>query len=124
MHIEPTTPPRSARLIRARGGAFVALAALAGAALLSACGSSSSSSSTTKTNLDTAKIAVSIEQSILKQRHIHATVSCPTPIPQEVGKTFTCVARSTSTVNGKSTTVTTPFTVTVQSTKGYVTYHS
>jgi hypothetical protein len=133
MHIEPPTEsptPRSARRIRARGAAVVA--ALAGAALLSACGSSSSSTSTSgsspTTDLNTARIAKSIEESILKERHIHAKVSCPAVVPQETGKTFTCIATSTSTTTkgGKATsaTVTTPFTVTVQNSRGYVTYHS
>jgi hypothetical protein len=128
---EPTTPP-STRVVRARRGALAAVAALAGAALLSACGSSSSSSTTgggAKGNLDTARIALSIEQSILAQRHIHAKVTCPAAIPQETGKTFTCIATNTTTVTPKGgkptkTSVTTPFTVTVQNNRGYVTYHS
>jgi hypothetical protein len=134
MKIEPEpTTPRSTRAVRARRGAAAAFAALAGAALLSACGSSSSSSTTNsggaKGNLDTARIALSIEQSILAQRHIHAKVTCPAAIPQETGKTFTCIATNTTTVTphgGKptKTTVTTNFTVTVQNNRGYVTYHS
>jgi hypothetical protein len=112
----------------------MALAALAGAALLSACGSSSSKTSTeggsaSGAHLNTARIALSIEQSILKERHIHAKVSCPAVVAQETGKTFTCIATNTTTVTptgGKPTTrtVTTPFTVTVQNNRGYVTYHS
>jgi hypothetical protein len=80
--------------------------------------------------LDTARIALSIEDSILAQRHIHAKVTCPTAEPQETGHVFTCIATSTSTVTPKgggkpsAVTVTTPFTVTVQSSRGYVTYHS
>jgi hypothetical protein len=133
MHIEPPTEPHSpggTRFIRARGGALIA--ALAGAALLSACGSSSSTSGTSgsapTTDLNTARISKSIEESILKERHIHAKVSCPAVVPQETGKTFTCIATSTSTTSkgGKTSTatVTTPFTVTVQNSRGYVTYHS
>jgi hypothetical protein len=133
MNIEPEpTTPRSTRAVRARRGALAAVAALAGLALLSACGSSSSSSTTSsgaKGNLDTARIALSIEQSILAQRHIHAKVTCPAAVPQQTGKTFTCIATNTTTVTphgGKptKTTVTTPFTVTVQNNRGYVTYHS
>jgi hypothetical protein len=132
MQIEPPTPPRSARRARARRGAVLAVAALAGAALLSACGSSSSSTSTSGSasgkTLNTARIALSIEDSILSQRHIHAKVTCPATVPQEQGKTFTCIATSSSVVtkNGKkvASTVTTPFTVTQQNNRGYVTYHS
>jgi allophanate hydrolase subunit 2 len=133
MQIEPPTH-RSPRLIRAKGGALTALAALAGAALLSACGSSSSKTSTeagsaSGAHLNTARVALSIEQSILKERHIHAKVSCPAVVPQETGKTFTCIATNTTTVTPKGgkptrTTVTTPFTVTIQNNRGYVTYHS
>jgi len=132
MQTEPQTEPptpTSARLLRARHGALAALAALAGAALLSACGSSSSSSSSSGKTLDTARIALSIEDSILSERHIHAKVTCPASVPQEQGKTFTCIATSTTTTTTKgkkptSVTTTTPFTVTEQNSKGYVTYHS
>jgi hypothetical protein len=119
MHIEPPTP-KTARVIRARRGAIVA--ALACTALISACGSSSSSNSTAaKTNLDTKRIALSIEQSILSKRHVRATVSCPAVVPQEKGKTFVCIA-TYNTAKKPSSVVKTPFTVTVQSAQGYVTY--
>jgi hypothetical protein len=133
MLIEPEAPtPRSARRSGAKRGALAAIAALAGAALLSACGSSSSSttssSSVSGKTLDTARIALSIEDSILSQRHTHAKVTCPANEPQQVGHTFTCIATTTAhTAHGgktTATTVTTPFTVTVQNSKGYVTYHS
>jgi hypothetical protein len=133
MQIEPPTHINPRR-IRANRGALIAAAALAGAALLSACGSSSSSTtseagSVSGAHLNTARIALSIEQSILKERHIHAKVSCPAVVAQQTGKTFTCVATNTATVTPKggkptTTTVTTPFTVTVQNNRGYVTYHS
>lgn len=120
MHIEPPSPT-VARAVRARRGALVTATALACAALLSACGSSSSSTSSTaaKTNLNTAHVAVSIEQSILSERHVHAKVSCPAIVPQKQGKTFVCIA---TTFKGTKPTGKTPFAVTVQNDKGYVTY--
>jgi hypothetical protein len=98
------------------------LAALSSAALVSACGSSSSSTSTAgKTNLNTARVAHSIEQSILTQRHLKAKVTCPALVPQEAGKTFECeaVTRAATAPHKKTTT---PFLVTVQNVRGYVTY--
>jgi hypothetical protein len=132
MQIEPEAPtPRRVRRSGAKRGALAAVAALAGAALLSACGSSSSSTATSSVSgktLDTARIALSIEDSILSQRHTHAKVTCPANQPQEPGHTFTCIATTTAytTHEGKTTPtiVTTPFTVTVQNSRGYVTYHS
>jgi Domain of unknown function (DUF4333) len=94
--------------------------ALAGAALLGACGSSSSSS-TTKTRLNTARVATSIEQSILAQRHLHAKVVCPAVVPQEQGRTFECVATTKST-KPPFTVSKTPFVVTIKTDKGFVTY--
>jgi hypothetical protein len=90
--------------------------------LLSACGSSGSSNATVraKVNLNTPHVAAAIEQSILNQRHVHAKVSCPAKVPQEKGRTFVCIANvseGSASVRGK-----TPFTVTIQSNKGYVTY--
>ena len=100
----------------------MAVAALACAVLISACGSSSStSSSTTASNLDTTRVAASIEQSILGERHLHAKVVCPSAVPQEVGKTFECVATSTSTTKPFVVTKT-PFVVTIKNSRGYVTY--
>ena len=120
MHIEPPTP-RAARVVRVRRGAIVAVTALACAALMSACGSSSSTSSTAKTNLNTARVALAIEQSVLTERHIHAKVVCPAVVPQEQGKIFECVATTRST-KAPFTVTRTPFVVTVQNSKGYVTY--
>ena len=102
-------------------GAGASVTALACVALLSACGSSSSSTSTAKTNLNTARVALSIEQSILTERHLHSKVVCPTAVPQEAGKTFECIA-TTQTTKPPVKSVTTPFVVTIQNSKGYVTY--
>src|SRR5438067_8422676 len=94
---------------------------LASGALLGACGSSKKSTSTPKTNLDTARVARSIEQSIFAQRHLKASVVCPTGIPQEARRTFECVATTPQPKNPKKL-VKTPFVVTIQNSKGYVTY--
>ena len=117
----PIKPSRTSRVAgagshRAVVGVVVALGC---AALISACGSSGSSSSSTaaKTNLNIARVQRSIEQSIHAQRHLTSTVVCPTAVAQEKGKTFECVA----TIHAKKVTKT-PFVVTVQNEKGYVTY--
>jgi hypothetical protein len=122
MHIKPPTP-RTVTVVQARRGAIVAITALACAALLSACGgSSSSTSSTSTTNLDTARVARSIEASVLSERHLHVKVTCPVTVPQEAGRTFVCTAIGHSTKNPSVITTSTPFTVTIQNDKGYVTY--
>jgi ABC-type glycerol-3-phosphate transport system substrate-binding protein len=122
MLINPPNPSRSA-LAPSQRGAAGALAALACAALISACGSSGSSSSSTaaKTNLDTTRVARSIEQSILTERHLKSTVTCPSAVVQEQGKTFECVAAVSSASKPIKVTKTT-FVVTVKNDKGYVTY--
>ncbi len=100
-----------------------ALGLLACAVLIGACGSSKSSTNTASkaTTLNTARVAASIEKSIVAQRHLSATVVCPSAVPQEKGKTFECVATTRSLTKpvkvGK-----TPFVVTVQNSSGYVTY--
>ncbi len=121
MHTKPTTPT-TARVLRVRRGGIGAVVALACAALLGACGSSSTSSTSTTTKpVNTAQVAASIEQSILKERHLHAKVVCPTAVATEVGRTFECVATTTST-KAPFVVTKTPFVVTIQNTKGYVTY--
>ncbi len=119
MHPEPP----ASRVARARRGGVVALAALACAALLGACGSSNSSTTSTKAKIDLniARVEHSIEASILSQRHLKSTVVCPTVVAQEKGKTFECVATTTA-VKKPHGPVKTPFVVTVQTDKGYVTY--
>ena len=108
-----------------RFGAVALAASLAAVAFVSGCGGSSSSSTGTSTaapapsTLNTQRVAAAITQSIFKQRHLHATVNCPTGIPQVKGETFTCTASTTS--KGKKT-VTTPFKVTVVNARGFVTY--
>jgi hypothetical protein len=99
---------------------LVALAAVACAALISACGSSSSSTSGgATTTVDTARVAASIEETVLAKRKFHVKVVCPATVQAEVGKTFECIATPTA-ATGSKTPV--PFQVTVQNNKGYVTY--
>jgi hypothetical protein len=93
---------------------------------MSACGSSSTSTSSTgataaKVHLNTARVARSIEQSILTERHLHSTVVCPAVVVQEAGNTFECTA-TTRKATRPFTVSKTPFLVTVRSNKGYVTY--
>jgi hypothetical protein len=111
------------RAVSPRRGASVAATALACAVLVSACGSSSSSngSGAAKTNLNTAHVAVAIEQTLLEKRRLHAKVVCPAAVPQEAGKTFECIATSTA-VKPPHAVTNTPFLVTIQNNRGYVTY--
>jgi hypothetical protein len=108
-----------------RRGLLIAIAALGCGGLLSACGSSKGSTETSgggaKANVNTTKVAASIEQTILEKRHLHSTVVCPAAMPAEVGRTFECIATITSAKAPHATTKT-PFVVTIQSPRGYVTY--
>ena len=121
MHIETPTPTVG-RIVRVRRAAIVAGAALACAAAISACGSSSSKSSGSRTNLDTHHVATAIQQSILTERHLKSTVTCPPVVPQEAGRTFVCIATTTTRSTKKPVTIKTLFKVTVRNSKGYVTY--
>lgn len=96
------------------------VAALACAALVSACGGSSSSSTPT-TTVNSAQVAASIEETVLKKSHLHVTVVCPAAVPAEKGRTFECVATGKSTAPPHAVTKT-PFLVTIQNNRGYVTY--
>jgi hypothetical protein len=107
--------------VRLRRGASVATTALACAALLSACGGSSSTEPASHTNLNTARVAHSIEQTLLEKRHLHATVVCPAAVPQESGRTFECIAKVTS-AKAPHAVSNSPFLVTIQNNRGYVTY--
>jgi hypothetical protein len=110
----------SVPLGRAARAGGVLLAALACGATLAACGSSSKSSSS-KTNLNTARVARSIEDSILAKKHLTSKVTCPAQVPQEAGKTFECIA-ITRAVKKPHQPIRTPFVVTIQNSKGFVTY--
>jgi len=89
-----------------RTGLLVLLAVLAS---LSACGSSSSS-------LDTARIEHAVAASILAQRGLHTTFSCPSNIPVKLGHSFACTARLQV--------GTYPVTVTETTSKGSVRYEN
>jgi hypothetical protein len=122
MHIDRSASTRG-RFCGSGRGLAAALAALASAALISACGSKSSSSSTPagKVNVNTAQVAQSIKQSILSQRHLASTVVCPPVVAAEAGKTFTCVATTLS-PKKPARPVKTSFLVTIQNNRGGVTY--
>lgn len=110
---------KSVRGGRALGRSTVAVAVLAAAVSIGACGSSSSpkeSSSIPSSILDTGTVERSIEQSIFAQRHVHAKVSCPGVVPQEKGRDFACIATI-----GKTQT---SFAVTQVNDSGYVKYHA
>jgi len=64
--------------------------------------------------LDIATVERGITLSILHQRHLHSTVTCPTEVLQEAGVAFTCTAA----VNGQSY----PFSVTEVDNSGHVRY--
>lgn len=100
------------------------MAALACTALLSACGSSKSSTESgtaAKTNVDTARVAKSIEGSVLAQRHIQVKVTCPAAVPAVPGATFECIATSRA-AKAPHAVIKTPFVATIQNSRGYVTY--
>jgi Domain of unknown function (DUF4333) len=69
---------------------------------------------TTLVTLDVAGVQRAIAQSILSQRGLHSTVTCPAEVIQKAGITFTCVA----TVNGRRY----PFAVTEVDDHGHVRY--
>jgi len=89
---------------------------------MSACGSSKSGETPgAKANVDTARVALSIEQTILSKRHLHSAVTCPAPMPAVPGNTFECIA-SVKAAKAPHTVSKTPFLVTIQNARGYVTY--
>jgi hypothetical protein len=108
---------------RGRAQLLAVVALACAGAVLSACGSSKSTTSTNQTGkpLNTSQVAASIEESILKERGIHATVICPNTVLVEKGKKFECLATSKSTQPPHNQ-VRTPFVVTIETERGYVTY--
>jgi hypothetical protein len=99
-----------------------AIVAVACAGAIAACGSSGSQtgSSTASTYLDVARVERSIQRSIRTQRHLAATVACPTRVLQKPGK-FACIA-TTYSAKKPHRKIQTPFLVTIANSKGYVTY--
>jgi hypothetical protein len=71
--------------------------------------------------VDTAKVARAIQGTLLEKRHAKSTVVCPAPMPAVPGNTFECIATVTST-KPPHTAAKTPFLVTIQNNRGYVTY--
>jgi hypothetical protein len=87
--------------------------------LLAGCGGGSSSQTGTTAagpsgGLDTNRVARAIQASIQSQRHLHATVKCPTSEPLRKNWHFVCFATTSS---GQ-----TPFVVTEVDDKGSTTY--
>ena len=119
----PISPKISRQPLSRTGAGAVGLAtALLCVAALTACGSKSkSSSSGATTNVNTAQVASSIHASILAQRHLASTVVCPPVVAAQAGKTFECVATTTTTKKPIHQ-VKTPFLVTIQNNRGGVTY--
>jgi hypothetical protein len=68
--------------MKARALTAGALAAVA----LAGCGSGA-------TTLDSVRVERAIADSILRERNLRTTVSCPTRVPQKSGHAFTCQAR-------------------------------
>jgi Domain of unknown function (DUF4333) len=64
--------------------------------------------------LNVAKVQRAIESSILSQRHLKSSVTCPAQVLQQARLTFNC----TATVNGKRY----PFAVTETNSRGHVRY--
>ena len=106
---------------RTHRGIGLGLIVLVTAGLIGGCGSSGSSTTTKTINLNTPHVAQAIEHSILHERHVHATVTCPAVIVQQKGKNFVCIAttRDSSGVAHK-----TPFAVTQKNDSGDVTYRA
>jgi hypothetical protein len=98
-------------LITWRRAVPLILAFLAGAGLLAIVAVVAGwwSSSSSPVILNTVRVERSIEASILAQRHLASTVSCPVNIVQKAGVVFDCVA----TVRGRQ------FTVVVTQTDGH-----
>jgi len=88
---------------------LLALALVASIAL-AACGSSGGS------NLDTARVEHAVAASILAQRGLRTTVTCPSEVPIKTGYTFTCEA--------KLDVGSYPVTVVVTNSKGHVRYEN
>jgi hypothetical protein len=72
--------------VAVRAPAIGLIAVALASAGVAGCGSSD------KKILDTERIERSIEASILKQRHIHTNVTCPSGVEQKKGLTFRCTA--------------------------------
>jgi 2-keto-4-pentenoate hydratase len=101
--------------MRRRDLGFV-LAFLAGAGVLAAVAAVAGwwNGTSSPVILNTVRVERSIEASILSQRHLASTVSCPVNIVQKAGVVFDCVA----TVRGRQF----PVVVTETDSNGHVVY--
>jgi hypothetical protein len=110
--------------------AALAATALVTAALVAACGGSGSGSTSgegkpTGKALDLTRVERQIEVSILSEKHMRATVTCPSYVEQRQGNNFTCYATGTARgKNGRQEPFRTPFTVEQVNDRGYVYFHS
>ena len=87
------------------------MALLSGLAV-SACGGSSHSSTSQRATIDSSQVANAIEASVHSKRHVAASVTCPSGLPQRRHASFYCVAQVRSHI--------TPFRVTETGTSGQV----
>jgi hypothetical protein len=70
--------------------------------------------------LNTKRVALAIEASIRSERQLSSKVTCPPAVPQQKGRTFTCVAQTKS----HNQHVKTVFTVFQKNDSGKVNYAS
>lgn len=111
--------PGSRRAVLAAAGT-ISLGAIVGG-----CGSSTHKRAAKPVvKLNTSRVAEAIVQSIQKEKHLTATVSCPPDVPQKKGRDFTCVATTYTKAHGKKTAVHTAFTVNQINDLGNVYYSS
>jgi hypothetical protein len=97
--------PRSPR----HSAAGLLIVALTASVALTACGSS-------EPKLDTARVQRAVAASILTQRGLHTTVTCPSDVAVKTGNTFTCAA--------KLDVGSYPVTVIITNSKGHVRYEN
>ena len=83
--------PHSPGCRHSRRSLVAGAALIAASLLLAACGSSEAT-----TILNTEKVELAIEQSILSQRDQEADVSCPSGVHQQEDLVFSCVATVSS----------------------------
>ncbi|HTY96146.1 MAG TPA: DUF4333 domain-containing protein [Solirubrobacteraceae bacterium] len=95
---------------QAAGGAPLLILGLAAAVAIAGCGSSS------EPKLDTARVERAVAASILAQRGLHTTVSCPSEVAIKTGSSFTCDA--------KLEVGSYPVTVVITNSKGHVRYEN
>jgi len=106
--VAPTRRPETTRRRASAGRRLLALALAAGV-LLAACGSS-------EPKLDTGRVERAVQASILAQRGLRTTVTCPSDVPLKAGYSFTC--------NANLDVGTYPVTVVVTNSKGHVRYEN